>query len=184
MNACRGAVADHLSAFRLCLSSLVGLDPSRLWRVSQGPAKHRIPSRDVFDPILPCVHAHVGGHRLCRNLARAEPRRRRSVARDRSRERQGSFCPECRVSLVSRLRHQADDGLCDAACGQGGASQPRHAACGFLERGGAVAGEDGVRRWHHRDRGQCTQDVDGEIGERHGGRTRRRRRRLDRELCR
>src|SRR5260370_42029814 len=106
MNACRGAVADHLSAFRLCLSSLVGLDPSRLWRVSQGPAKHRIPSRDVFDPILPCAHAHVGGHRLCRNLARAEPRRRRTVSRHRSRERQGCFCPECRVSRVSPLPDQ------------------------------------------------------------------------------
>src|SRR5262245_52137894 len=148
----------------------------------EGSQRIRTPNRDVFDAILNSAHADVGGHRLRRNLARDDPRGGRSTARDRSRERQGSLRPERRPAVVSRLRHQAHDRLCDAARGQGGPACPRYATHGFTERGGAIAREDGIRRRHRGHRRQRAQDADGEIGKRHGGRARGGRRRLDREL--
>ena len=47
---------------------------------------------------------------------------------------------------------------------------------GLAERGGAGAGQDGLPARHPGHRRQRAQDADGEVGERHGGRARRRRR--------
>src|SRR5215813_9303982 len=101
-----------------------------LWSAPEGRPRIRTPTREVFDAILSCAHADVGGHCLRRNRTHGDPHAGGSAARDRSRERQGSLCPERRPSVVSRLRHQAHDCLCDAARGPGGPACPRHAAHG------------------------------------------------------
>src|SRR6516162_5411581 len=112
---------------------------SPLWSAPEGRPRIRTPTREVFDAILSCAYADVGGHRLRRNRTHGNPHAGGSAAGDRSRQRQGSLCPERRPSVVSRLRHQAHDRLCDAARRQGGPPQPRNAAYGFAERDGAVA---------------------------------------------
>ena len=122
-----------------------------------------------------------------RHLLTAQPsavvsRSGRSADPGRGRQRQGAARRERHPSVVSGLDHQDHDRLCDAARRQGRPDHARQAAHGLAQRGRAAAGQDGLPAGHHGDGRQRPQDADGEVGERHGGRARRRRRRLDREL--
>ncbi len=184
--AAESGLARFLPFARIGLDSLISLQTDLASRQSgrrtfPRPAQQRTtPLQFSRDRSLP--NPDVRGRGLRRTSLRGDTRRRRSAAVGRGRQRQGAARRERHLSLVSGLDHQDHDRLRDAARGQGGPAHPRQAD----RRSRPTRWRRSRSRWdsrrHHGHRRQCAQDADGEVGERHGGRARRRRRRLDREL--
>jgi len=128
--------------------------------------------RAVFAKVTGVAGMRIGidGGRRTGRWAGGHPRGTRgSAAVGRGRLRQGDPGRERHLSVVSGVRHQADDDLCDAEGVARPPDQSRNSVYGIAQRGGAAAVEDGLQGRHPGHGRQCPQDAAGAFGERHGG---------------